>query len=813
MFLHWTKAKRGTAILLILFIMSLVVMFLGALISTNQTSIRLATGLNADKNATANCQSGLDYAWQLIERDQAFGRTNFPDGSIPGYNEASARLDIRLRNPNNNVDNQYIEARYLDRPEAGFRVRIANKIHLTASTRAQDNPLGYQAIPPFSVMIKVEGFDGKRTRVLEALLQKAPFIAHGLFSGQDVTCQWGNEVAQWDVASNDPFRNSIRTKGKLRMDRVTSGSLKFSPAQGTTASTFGRYGAALPSLGVFDTSGSNELDSDGYTDASRQSRGMVLNRSAQNDKIKELGADALKVPDIKVNLPGGTYRFEKTRFDIKIEWQEEVEESYQDEHGNPGTRRVWQDRSETKQLYAKAFARYINDTDQQAAQMWLAEQHLPHPPATSGGIRGGQVSLVNQPNAQIFQLAPDGAFDLPGSSGGLAARVNFSEGTFDVPANTMLTFDGSFKLQHRGLDTADARPKVRLVNQTNPEDESQPFTAGIRARGDLTIEGGLRGSGTVIADGKLEMYAESSLATSTDRPVALYAGGDVNLKKDDAVTEDKTSQATLGEDWTMFKRSLGSSPELDTLLNDSYTDQITKVSGLLSSTIKNEAGSATDPDPSYYFSQVTGTFFPAGDPDNLMTRAQSAYTSIRSGGVTVDEAIRFREYCRQLAIDAHATTEQLNPETGEMETVPAQAVAPRWLDAAAVADDVVSLVQSQLASYGNLVGTEIVDHASQYKSLRQWFLDVATNPYENDATRDNSIFRGLVYSRNGSFQLDANFNSLTVIGALVVPKGKITFNRPSGIRTIYDPKYLRDLLVAQPETTPIKLDQVYWRMF
>jgi flagellar basal body rod protein FlgG len=90
---------------------------------------------------------------------------------------------------------------------------------------------------------------------------------------------------------------------------------------------------------------------------------------------------------------------------------------------------------------------------------------------------------------------------------------------------------------------------------------------------------------------------------------------------------------------------------------------------------------------------------------------------------------------------------------------------------------------------------------------------VATNPYENDVTRDNSVFRGLVYSRNGSFQLDANFNGLTVIGALVVPKGKISFNRPSGIQTIYDPKYLRELLVAEPETTPIKLDQVYWRMF
>ena len=813
MFLVWKRATKGTALLLVLLILSLVVMFLGALISTNQTSIRLATGLNADKNATANCQSGLDYTWQLLERDQTFGRLPFADNSIPGYNQVAARLDIHLRNPNNNIDSQYIEARYQDRPDAGFRVRISNKMNLTATTRAQDNPLSNQPIPPYSVMVKVEGFDGRRTRVLEVLLQKAPFVSHALFSGDDVKCDWATSVSQWEVASNDPFRNSIRTKGRLLMDRITSGSLKFNPTQGASASTFGRYGAALPSHGVFDTAGSVELDSDGYNDASRQSRGMVLARSVQDDKIKDLTPDAVKAPELNVSLPGGVYRFEKTRFDVKLDWQEEVNETYTDPSGNPQTRRVWENRSDTKELYARAFARYTNENDAQAAQMWLAQQHLPHPPASSATIRGGRVSVVNQPNAQVLTLADDGAFDLPGTSGGLAARVNFAEGTFDVPANTKLTFDGSFKLQHRGLSAEDARPKVRLVNESNPDDESQPLTASIRARGDLIIEGGLRGSGSVVADGKLEMYAESSLASSVSRPVALYAGGDVNLKKDDVATQDQTSQATLGEDWTMYKRSLGTSPELDTLLNDNYHRQKNKVEDLLSTVIRNEEGTGPDPDPSYYFSQVTGTFFPAGDPDNLMTKAQSAYTSMRSGGVTVDEAIRFREYCRQLAIDAHATTEELDPSTGEMITVPAQSVAPRWLDESGSRDKVVRLVQDQLVSYGDLVGTEVVDQSTQYKSLRQWFVDVATNPYENDLTRDNSVFRGLVYSRTGNFQLDANFNRLTVVGALVVPRGKVTFNHPSGIRTIYDPKYMRDLLVGQPESVPVKLDQVYWRMF
>lgn len=802
------RSLRGSALLFILFVTSLVVMFMGALITTNQTSIRLATGMSADKNATANCQSGLDFCWQMLERDQTFGRLPFQHNSSIGVNQASSRLELRLKNPNNNIATQYVEGRYLDQPDAGFRVKICNRINLDASSAA---PFSNVPVPPNSVMLRIEGYEGRRTRVLEATLQKAPFISHGLFSGKDTQAIWGNSVAQWEVASNDPFRNSIRSRGRLMMDRMTSGSLKFSPNPGVTASAYGRYGAALPSNGAFDSNGNQELSAADYTDASRQARGMVISRSSQNDKIKTLNTGDLKLPVLQNSLPGGVYRFEKTTYDVKITWQEQVEESYVD-NGVPRTRRVWEDRSRTEQIYAKAFARYANEGDTSPAQMWIAQTFMPQAPATGGNIRGGGVELVNPGNKMVMQVAPDGAIDLPGSTGGVAARVNFSQGTFDVPADTMLTFEGSFHLQHKGLDLADARPKLRLVNQTNPNDENQPLVAAVRAKGDLTIDGGLRGSGTVVADNKLEMYAESSLATSTSRPVALYAGGDVYLKKDDKVTQDKTSQETLGEDWTMFKRSLGTHPDLDTFLNDNYGTQKNKLENLLSLPIKDADLTAVDSDPSFYFSSVTGTFFPEGDPDGLMPKAQAAYTAMRQGGLTVEEAIRFREYCRQLAIDAKATTQELDPETGEMVTVPAQELASEWLDADEVRSQVRHLVHDQLESYGSLVGHEIVNQKSQFKSLQQWFMDVATNPYENDATRDNSVFRGLVYSRTGNFRLDANYNGLTVIGALVIPQGAVTFNRPSAIKTVYDPRYLRDLFNTQPETMPIKLDQVYWRM-
>ncbi|MBS2035830.1 hypothetical protein JST97_12650 [bacterium] len=801
--------KQGTAMLLVLFTLTLVVMFLGALMTLNQSSIRLATGLTGDKNATANCQSGLDFAWQMLERDSRFGQTAFANGAACGFNSCPDRIDLRLVNPTGAIAKQFVQGRYQDKPNSGFQIYISNNLASSATVTINNELSGPRDLPPHTVLVCVRGIEGTHTRVLESMLQKAPFVSHGLFAGDDVTVQWGTDVGQWDVLSNDPFRNSVRTKGKLTVGRVTAGGLVFSPSGNATASTYGRYGAALPSKGVFQ--GGTELDTDGYSDAARQSRGLVLSRSAQEDRIKSLGSDDLRKPDINVSIPGGVYRFEKTSFDVKIEWQQEENQTIIPPNGGPPiTQKVWKDKSETKTLYARAFARYNSETDAEAAQMWLAKQHLPQPPS-GAGIRGGSVTLQNEPNSKVVALDSDGKFPLTGT-GGLAANINFAEGTFDIPANTMLTVDGPFHLQHRGLGAEDARPKVRLVNQTNPDDPNDPpITAGLRARGDLTIDGGLRGSGTVISDGKLEMYAESSLSASAARPVALYANGDVKLNKDDAVTEDRTSQATLGEDWTMFKRSIGSNPLLDTFLNDSYGQQQSKVSSLLSSTIKNEAGTAVDPDPDYYFSKVTGTFFPPGDPDNLTAAAQSAYTSMRSGGLTTDEAIRFREYCRQLAIDAHATTTQLNPETGEMEEVPAQAVAPRWLDPVGVHDEVVDMVQSQLVSYNSLVGQEVVNRNVQYRSLRQWFNEVATNPYENDTSRDDSVFRGLVYSRHGNFTLNANYNALTVIGALVVPEGKVNFNQAKGIKTVYDPKYLRDLLLSQ-ENVPLKLDQMYWKL-
>jgi len=806
MFLNWKKARRGTALLFVLFLLSLVVMFLGALIVLNQSSIRLATGLSADKNATANCQSGLDYAWQMLERDTTFGRNLFPDNANCGSNTASDRMELRLRNPDGSLASQRVQGRYLDKENSGFEIYISNNLTNGAAQALSNGISGSRLIPGRCVLVCVRGIEGKRTRTLEVLLQKSPFVSHSLFAGGDVTAHWGTSVGQWDVLSNDPFRNSIRTKGKLSVDRVTSGGLKFSPTGGGTASTYGRYGAAMPSKGVF--SGGTELDSDGYDDAARQSRGLVLSRSAQEDRIKSLGSDDLRKPDINVSLPGGAYRFEKTSFDVKIEWEQEETKMVPGPFG-PVPIKVWEPKSQTKTLPARAFARYANENSTEPEQMWLAKQHLPQPP-TGAGISGGRVTVQNEPNSQVVTLTSDGKFPLQGT-GGLAANINFAEGTFDIPANTMLTFDGDFRLQHRGLAEGDARPKVRLVNAIN-DDNDQPLTAGLRAKGDLTIEGGLRGSGTVMADGKLEMYAESSLSATAARPVALYANGDVKLNKDDEATADRTSQATLGGDWTMFKRSLGNNPDLDTFLNDNAHQQKVKVANMVSSPIKNEAGTANDADPNYYFSQVTGTFFPAGDPDNLTAQAQSAYTNMRAGGFTTEEAVRFREYCRQLAIDAHATTEVYDAETDTVSTVQAQAVAPRWLDPVGVHDEVVDLVHNQLASYSSLVGQEIVDQNPQYRSMRQWFNDVSTNPYENDNSRDDSVFRGLVYSRHGNFTLNANYNALTVIGALVVPEGKVDFNQAKGIKTVYDPKYLRDLLLSQ-EGVPIKLDQVYWRMY
>lgn len=241
------KRKKGSALLFVLFLVSLVVMFMGAMMVVNQGSIRLATGLNADKNATANCQSGLDYAWQMLERDSTFGKDPFPNGANCGFNSAQDRIVVRTVNPNGNVQTQSIRGTYQDKENSGFEICISNNLASTATVSLSNAISGPRAIPPRSVLLSVRGFEGKRTRVLEALLEKAPFVSHGLFAGDDVTAQWGSGVATWDVLSNDPFRNSIRTKGKLTVGRVTSGGLKFSPTGNATASTYGRYGAALPS--------------------------------------------------------------------------------------------------------------------------------------------------------------------------------------------------------------------------------------------------------------------------------------------------------------------------------------------------------------------------------------------------------------------------------------------------------------------------------------------------------------------------------------------------------------------------------------
>lgn len=806
----WRRGRRrATALLLVLMITGIAVMFIGALISTNQSSIRLASGMQSEKAATANCQSGLDYAWQVLEEDRAAGALPFRDGALVATNGSATRLELRYRNPYSDVNRQWIQGSYLDRPDSGFEIRIWNRLTSEAENRGSDNPLpgSHQGIPMESAMVQVRGYDGKRSRVLEAVLQKAPFVSDAVLAGDNIECNFPNESSQWLVRANDPFRNSIRTKKKFIMNRLTSGSLQFEPTQGT-ASAFSRYGAVLPGLGVFSTE-STELTASELATASSASRGELIARSQQPVKTKTLNADDLKLPTRRIPFKPGVYSFEKTRFDVEVTWQEEVS-STDPITGEPTT--TWENRSRTDQIYARAFSRRDREDDAAPAETWLMNASLPSAPS-GRGIRGGSVHVQSRQGvqAQVETLQPDGTVVLRGIDGQEAARVNFVQGTFDIPKDTLLTVDGDFVLDHHGLRREDARPKLRLVNGQNPDDPNIVDTAGIKASGDIRIEGGVRGAGALVAGDSLSMYAESTLSASSARPVSLYAENDVTLKKDDQIAPVDVSQAALNTDWTIMKRSIGSESGLDNFLDRDFQGQSSLVAGMLDQVIQVEGGGAPDPDPSYYFASVADAFL--GNNAQLRAQAADAFTALKEDGLTLGEAIRFREYTRQLALDATSTSEVYDEATDSWVTVPAPPMADRWLSSSqGVRRDVTRLVQDQLVSYQEQVGVEVVDMVPRHRSMRDWFHAVRTNPYENE-TRGDSVFRGLVYSKRGNFLLDANHNNLTVVGSLVVPNGKVTFKDASGIVTRYDSKYLRDLLVRVDDGIPVKLDQIYWRLY
>lgn len=809
MALRWNRRKRGAALLFVLFVTTLAVMFLGALMATNVTAIRMASGAATDRSATANAQSGLEYTWQLLERDRNFGRTLFTDNGIPpGFNAASARLQLRLRNPNGNLGTQFLEGRFLDKPDSGFRVFLYNRIpETTAATDASVPFLRGRRVQGESVMIHVVGFEGQRQRVLEALLNRAPFVSHSVLAGGEVHFKQATDTAQWRVRSFDAFRNSLFTKGHLNVENITSGSLLFQPNSGAP-SPMGRYGAALAANEVQD--GGTALTASTLSQASSEARGLLLPNARQENRIKELNPEDLKMPENVVELPAGAYRFERTAYEIKIEWEEERVVGYTP-LGQPI--RAWLPEERTESFYAKGFSRYANESATQPLETWIPSQNLPAPPS-GPRIRNGEVTL-NTGHISTTPVTVDGTFDLRNASGQVAAQVNLVEGTFDIPANTMLQVNGDFVLQHRQLTTEDKRPKLRLVNDVSVDASvTDAVTAGMRTTGNLKIEGGLRGSGTLIAGGDLSMYAESRLATTTARPVALFANNNVSLLRDDQATMDESSPQTLSADWAVFKRSLSNETALDDYLNDPFATQNTKANGFLDRPIFNEGGTAPDPDPSYYLSQVLSTYLTSA-PAAMRQKVQTAYADMISDGqMTLSEAIRLREYARQLPLDATATVPVLDPETGapigEEQAVP---VADRWLNESAVRAEVALKVQEQLASYSIDVPYTMVDGAPVYQSLRTWFNDVATNPFENDQTRLNSVFRGLVYSRFGNFLLDANYNGLSVFGSLVVPRGTVRFQNASGIETVYDPRYLKDLLKPGDAMLPLKLDQLFWRLY
>ena len=361
------------------------------------------------------------------------------------------------------------------------------------------------------------------------------------------------------------------------------------------------------------------------------------------------------------------------------------------------------------------------------------------------------------------------------------AVVNLATRKFRIPANTQVTSHGSLTFSGDSLGV----PQVLLGSA----DQMGYLSV---TSGDMVVEGSIVGMGAVVAEsGSIEIQAKSTLSTTPDNGVALFANESVRLDRPGAGAGDG-----LPVDWDAFNEALGASRSLDDWYRLDEGDQEREAEDFSERTVVGEG----DDFDLYWLGLVEefgeadgraiaakndwlreGRTIPSDDPDEPPREIEGG------GGITMERYIGLREYMRSL-------------EKGVPD--------PKWLDTRRRRREIRDKLVDQIGFYQELAGKTWVqkgpEHVESYwNKLSGYFR--GDNPFRVPY-RPDMAFKGLVYARD--FEFNAYDKGIEIEGAIVT-EGDLRIRNALGARFVYNPELLKKLATDQSSTT-IGLEQIFW---
>lgn len=744
------KRKKGLALITTLMVMSLLLTLISAFIQVERANNRLTGNALERRAAQDACLTALNYAWNRLENNPAWGTAaDFPLMTPTFYpaTRPTARLETRLGPTGQRMLHGVIQAEgnFSDPTAVSFDLTIFNNL----SNRKDDNH-GAFSVPARSCRLACVAQSGRAQRKMETILRQVPISYDALVSRG--RADLGGLTGLLRLESRDPYVNRMRAGGDLLLPPANEVQfLKNGSAEATN---------------LFLNGTSQTTDS--QLAAAGAASGGNYRVGQGPPTIPSFDPENFKLPDDptkETQVAAGTYRFggiPHVEYEPhNIAWEQTTTDPITNQTTTIGG-------SVTR--YQKLTSTYDQLIDAQG-RIWLAKD------AREGSVvRDPAVDppdLTNSPSNYGYGApGPSGIYDANGSQIPPSSTdtheiypglwVNVVTAQMAILPGYKVECPGAFTVTAEGDRPPEMLFGYRFTAGGVAEQESlddgldaaldhpERYMAALVASGGIDIPGGAIGFGSMISSGDMTVKASSGLRAAPQLGVVVKAR---NLTINPATEpEPQLPGEPVSMDYPIFKDAINTFVGGDWTQFDTWLTQTSAQRRTITRNFKTTGLSAS---PTTYWNQLNTelqTNFPVPD-----------WTAVGwSGSTTMEQYVRMKEYLQTLAA-------RYNHGLGD----------PSWLNMNAHVGDAE-------ARLSNMVGS-MAQWAKSYKKSLQDYLASPTPQVPE------MFYQGLLYADqdltinapNKSFRLEGS----AVAGRNIVVQG-------ANLDLVYD----RELVDGQLKT-------------
>ena len=491
------KQKHGIALFLVLLVTGLVVMLIGAFFGVNQASLSLLGASTKQHEAMLAAQSGVDYAYFRLERDQSWCTTaanatwSDADGPSPGTMTLSETVDS-ITGIGRCVGNISTNQGMTD--QQSFVMEVYNNLdNHTGAKSFSGLPVQVQAN---TCIVNCHGLSGGFQVNLQICFQGDPAYDASITSNGPLDM---HGTKNWQVASADNVRNWVRSNSDIYAPDVLADPPGSYRVEIAPASASGFPGVLWSKRDVY--SGSTNLV--GAADMSKMQirtgvpghPALITTKANLNNEIYKLNVSDLAMNTTAGNcvIPGGIYKLGSAAVTYSYDWD------------IPGTNTTPGDSGSGSHAVLHHTLMAGNGT----VYYLPADHPAPHE---------GNISNESYNEGALGTSAPGGKVRL-GSTADDAFYFDINTGKFHSDGSRPIQVDGPFTIATD--EKSDTHAPALIFNN----DASRPGM--LFAAGDITLMGTVTGAACIASQHNVRIPSESHIDLNSPG-IALY-GANVTL--------------------------------------------------------------------------------------------------------------------------------------------------------------------------------------------------------------------------------------------------------------------------------------------